>query len=270
MQKGNYCDAVQISEGEGIENCAEDKRGYGQNRELIGIAQGDNEQEAMKACELLIENNYGLVRSIALRFRERGMELEDLMQIGTIGLLKAIRSFDLERGTCFSTYAVPMIFGEIRRALRDDGPIKVGRYYKKLGIQLIRVRNDIINNEGREPHVKELAQAVGVSAEEAAMALDAMVPPSSLSDFVYGEEEGAVLEDILADTDSIDENQRFFDRMALREAIAKMSEQWQKILLLRYFRNKTQQQVADILGLSQVKVSREEKKIVAFLQNEMR
>ncbi len=270
MQKGNYCDAVQISEGEGIETCGAEKRDYGQNRELIEIAQGDNEQQAMKASELLIENNYGLVRSIALRFRERGMEFEDLMQIGTIGLLKAIRSFDLERGTCFSTYAVPMIFGEIRRALRDDGPIKVGRYYKKLGVELIRARNDIINKEGREPHVKELAQAVGVSAEEAAMALDAMAPPSSLSDFVYGEEEGAVLEDMLADTDSIYENQRFFDRMALREAIGKMSEQWQKILLLRYFRNKTQQQVAEILGLSQVKVSREEKKIVAFLQNEMR
>ena len=228
MQKGNYCDAVQISEGEGIERRIAEKRDYGQNRGLIEIAQSDNEHDAMKASELLIENNYGLVRSIALRF------------------------------------------GEIRRALRDDGPIKVGRYYKKLGVELIRARNEIINNEGREPHVKELAQAVGVSAEEAAMALDAMVPPSSLSDFVYGEDEGAVLEDMLADTDSIDENQRFFDRMALREAIVKMSDQWQKILLLRYFRNKTQQEVADILGLSQVKVSREEKKIMTFLQKEMR
>ena len=102
------------------------------------------------------------------------------------------------------------------------------------------------------------------------MALDAMTPPSSLSDFVYGEEDGTVLEDTLADVDSIEANERFFDRMALRQAIKKMPVQWQKIVLLRYFRNKTQQQVADVLGLSQVKISREEKKIVSFLQNEMK
>ena len=204
-----------------------------------------------------------------MRFRERGMDMEDLMQIGTIGLLKAIRSFDLERGTCFSTYAVPMIFGEIRRALRDEGPVKVGRYYKKLGLDLMRAKNEIIGKEGREPHVRELAEIVGVSPEEAAMAIDAMSPPTSLSDLVYGDDDGAVLEDRLADPDSLEENKRFLDRMALREAIEKMPQEWQKIILLRYFRNKTQQQVADCLGLSQVKVSREEKKIVAFLQKEM-
>lgn len=270
MQKGNYCNAVQVSEDEGIRISSSEKRNYERNIELIEIAQRGEQTESMRASEMLIENNQGLVRSIALRFRDRGMDFEDLMQIGTIGLLKAIRSFDMDRGTCFSTYAVPMIFGEIRRSLRDDGPIKVGRYYKKLGVELIKARNDILSREGREPHIRELAQKVGVSAEEAAMALDAMAPPSSLSDFVYGEEEGAVLEDMLADTDSIEENQRFFDRMALREAISKMSEQWQKIILLRYFRNKTQQQVADILGLSQVKVSREEKKIISFLQSEMK
>lgn len=268
MQKGNYCDAIQVSEGEGIRE-APDKNSYDRNKELIEIAQraGGDEEEATAR---LIELNRGLVRSIAIRFRERGLDMEDLMQIGTIGLLKAIRSFDLGRGTCFSTYAVPMIFGEIRRALRDEGPIKVGRYYKKLGVELVRARNAILCAEGREPHIRELAEAVGVSAEEAAMALDAMTPPTSLSDFVYGEDEGTVIEDILADTDSLDANERFFESMALKEAISKMPAQWQRILLLRYFRGKTQQQVADALGLSQVKVSREEKKIVAFLQNEMK
>ncbi len=264
MQKGNYCDAVQISEGERINGK------YIANRELIECAQRGEEGEAMRATEELIVINRGLVRSIALRFRERGMDMEDIMQIGTIGLIKAIRSFELERGTCFSTYAVPMIFGEIRRALRDEGPIKVGRYYKKLGIELMRARNSILEREGREPRVRELAEIVGVSAEEAAMAIDAMSPPASLSDLAYGDEDGALLEDTIADADSLEENSRFFDRMALRQAIAKMPLQWQKIVLLRYFRNKTQQQVADALGLSQVKVSREEKKIVAFLQNEMK
>ena len=268
MQKGNYCDAVQVPEDERVERAAE--KGYEANRALIEMAQGDNGEAAERATVELLELNRGLVRSIAIRFRERGMEMDDLLQIGTIGLLKAVRSFDLDRGTCFSTYAVPMIFGEIRRALRDEGPIKVGRYYKRLGVELIRARNAIMSAEGREPHVRELAEAVGVSAEEAAMALDAMMPPASLSDLVYGVDEGTVLEDVLADRDSLQANERLFESMALRDAIDKMPQQWQKILLLRYFRNKTQQQVADALGLSQVKVSREEKKIVAFLQNEMK
>ncbi len=271
MQKGNYGNAVQVFEKTGmIQSVSEEKSEFADNIELISIAQGDDEAAAMCATERLLNINKGLVRSIALRFRERGVDMEDLMQIGTIGLLKAVRSFDIQRGTCFSTYAVPMIFGEIRRTMRDEGPIKVGRYYKKLGIELMRARNTILENEGREPRVSELACIVGVSAEDAAMALDAMAPPTSLSDFVCGDEDGRVLEDTIADVDSLDANERFFDRMALKEAILKMSEQWQKILMLRYFRNKTQQQVADILGLSQVKVSREEKKIVAFLQRELK
>ena len=270
MQKGNYCDAVQVFEKTGMIREEIENKKYIDNTELVRIAQGGDESEAMRATEKLLVINRGLVRTIVLRFRDRGMDIEDLMQIGTIGLLKAVRSFDLERGTCFSTYAVPMIFGEIRRALRDEGPIKVGRYYKKLGIELIRARNEIINEEGREPHISRLALELGVPIEEAAMALDAMVPPASLSELVYGDDDGTVLEDILADTESLEENERFLDRMALKDAISKMPLQWQKIVLLRYFRNKTQQQVADVLGLSQVKVSREEKKIVAFLQNEMK
>ena len=269
MQKGNDCNALQIFENEGIEHSVTPQKSYSDNRELIAIAQSEDSETSMRATEQLLEVNKGLVRSIALRFRERGMDMEDVMQIGTIGLIKAVRSFDLERGTCFSTYAVPMIFGEIRRALRDDGLIKISRQYKKWGVELVRVKNRIISEEGREPHISELAEEVGISAEEAAMALDSMVPPVSLSDFIYGEEEGTVLEDVLADTDSLEANERFFDRLALHDAIAKMPDMWQKILLLRYFRDKTQQQVADALGLSQVKVSREEKKIVAFLRKEL-
>ena len=268
MQKGNYCNAVQVSSGE-INKSTEESKSFEFNKELIEIAQSDSALDAERATEELIKLNRGLVRSIAIRFRDRGMELDDLMQIGTIGLLKAIRSFDLERGTCFSTYAVPMIFGEIRRALRDDGPIKVGRYYKKLGVELMREKNRIAEGEGREAHLRELAECVGVSVEEAAMALDAMAPISSLSDYVYGEEDGTVLEDTLADVGSAEETQRLLERMTLGAAISKMPRDWQRIVLLRYFREKTQQQVADIMGLSQVKVSREEKKIMAFLQKEM-
>ena len=265
MQKGNDGNALQALEEQNVEESS----AYAKNRELIILAQGDDEGEAMSATEELVLLNSGLVRSIALRFRDRGLDFEDILQIGTIGLIKAIRSFDLERGTVFSTYAVPMIFGEIRRTLRDDGMIKVGRYYKTLGVRLMRAKNELTLQYGEDVPISRIADAVGVSVEEAAAALDAMATPLSFSDFVYGEEDGTLLEDTIADKEGIEYNKRFFDRMALREAIAKMDVMWQKIVILRFFRNRTQQQVADLLGLSQVKVSREEKKIMDFLRREL-
>ena len=134
----------------------------------------------------------------------------------------------------------------------------------------MRARSTICEREGREPSVRELADAVGVSLEEAAISLDAMSPIASLSDLVYGEDDGTALEDTLADSDSLDENERLFDTLALREAIAEMPNEWQRIIALRYYRNKTQQEVGRALGLSQVKVSREEKKIVEFLRERMK
>lgn len=262
MQKGNDGNTLQALEEQRVS-------AYSKNHELISLAQGKDEEASMRALEELVTLNSGLVRSIALRFRDRGEDFEDLIQIGTIGLIKAVRSFDLERGTLFSTYAVPMIFGEIRKTLRDEGIIKVGRYYKTLGAKLVRARNELSMIYGEEVGISLIADSVGVSVEEAAIALDAMSAPLSLSDFVYGEEDGTVLEDTLADKDSLEYNKKFFDRMALREAIGKMNDLWQKILVLRFFRNRTQQQVADALGLSQVKVSREEKKIMEFLRREL-
>ncbi len=252
-----------------VKNTAPRRSGYEVNAELISLIQGDDAGAAEAAAEELIKLNTPLVRSIALRFRERGVEQEDLMQIGTLGLLKAARSFDISRGNCFSTYAVPMIFGEIRRSLRDEGPIKVSRYYKRIAAELMRARHELLMTMGKEPRLGQLAETVGISVEEAAAALDAMAPPLSFSDFVYGEEDGTPLEDTLADADSLDANERFFTKMALQEAIDGMEPMWQRILLLRYFKNMTQQQVADLLGLSQVKISREEKKIVAFLREKM-
>ncbi len=242
----------------------ERNKNFDKNKELIERAQSGDE----KATEELIISNTGLVRSIALRFRDRGLEYEDLMQIGTIGMLKAIRSFDLERGTVFSTYAVPLIIGEIRRYLRDDGIIKVSRSYKKLGVQLLKAKNDIMANEGREPHIDELAGVCGVSVSEAAVALDSITPVSSLSDCVYGED-GMTLEGTIADDDSTTEMERLCENIALSQAISKMQPLWRKIVLLRYYRDYTQQQTAEVLGLSQVKISREEKKIFAFLRDEL-
>ncbi len=242
---------------------------YADNRRLIRLAQSGDACEAEHAAEELIRLNTGLVRSIALRFRDRGVDFEDLMQIGTIGILKAIRSFDLERGTCFSTYAVPLIFGELRRHMRDEGPVKIGRYYKKLGVALMNAKNRILLEEGREPRISELAEICQVSSEEAAMALDAMSPMVSLSENVFGEEDGVELGNLLPDEDSSSEIERLCDRLALGQAIAKMPDTWQKIITLRFYRNLTQQQTADRLGLTQVKVSREEKKILEFLRGEM-
>lgn len=235
---------------------------YACNPQLVARAQAGDEAAAAQ----LIQLNGGLVRSIALRFRDRGTELEDLIQIGTLGMLKAMRSFEPERGNAFSTYAVPLIIGEIRRHLRDDGMIKVGRGYKRLGMLLMRERNRIVSGEGREPGIRELAEACGVSPEEAAVALDALTPVSSLSDTVYGDE-GVTLESVVSD--GTEELEQLSDRIALRQSIAKMQPLWRRIVLLRYYRNMTQQQTADSLGLSQVKVSREEKKILAFLRSEL-
>ncbi len=250
-------------------DAVEENKDYGGNRALIEIAQDGTTEEREAATAELLRINTGLLRSVAMRFRERGVELEDLMQIATIGMIKAIRCFDRERGTCFSTYAVPLIFGELRRHMRDEGPIKVGRYYKKLGAELMNAKHRILTEEGREPRISELAERCDVSPEEAAMALEAMSPLVSLSDYAFGEEEGVELEAILPDEESSAEIDRLCDRIALGQAVAKMPTQWQRIVMLRYYRNQTQQQTADALGLSQVKVSREEKKILEFLRGEM-
>lgn len=241
---------------------AEGSNRYAANTELIRRA-GEGDEDAMTA---LVINNMGLVRSLAHRFRDRGTDMEDLIQIGTIGMIKAIRSFDVDRGTAFSTYAVPLIVGEIRRHLRDDGMIKVSRCYKKMGVALMRAQNRILTEEGRDATIGELAEEAGVSPEEAAVALDAISPVSSLSDTIYGDE-GMTLEGTLADDD--DEIEKMQDKIALGQAISRMQPLWQKIVLLRYYRDMTQQQVADALGLSQVKVSREEKKIMAFLREQL-
>lgn len=237
---------------------------YLRNRELILLAQSGDE----RASETLVIENTALVKSIALKFKDRGTELEDLMQIGTIGMLKAIRSFDIERGTAFSTYAVPLIVGEIRRHLRDDGLIRVSRSYKRTGIIIMREKNRIMTEEGREAGVAELAALAGVTPEEAAIAIDAVSPVASLSDSVFGED-SKTYDATIPDRASADELENLQDRITLTQAINKMPPDWRKIVLLRYYRNMTQQQVANLMGLSQVKVSREEKKIMTFLRGEM-
>ena len=237
---------------------------FAQNIALITRAQSGDEA----AMEKLVMDNMGLVRTVAVKFRDRGTEFEDLMQIGTMGMIKAIHSFDTSRGTAFSTYAVPLIVGEIRRHLRDDGLIRVSRGTRHTGMLLMRERARIATEEGREATVSELAEAVGVTVEDAAMALEAMSPVSSLSDNAFGED-SPELGAVIPDRADADEMARQVDRIALAQVIEQLPPTWKKIILLRYYRDMTQQQVADLMGLTQVKVSREEKKIMAFMRERL-
>ncbi len=232
---------------------------YADNQHYLKLA-SDGDEEAIAH---LMEVNGGLVRGLASRFRGRGTEFEDLVQIGNIGMLKAIRSFDPERGTAFSTYAVPLIIGEIRRHLRDDGLIKVGRKQKQLGASILRARELLTAQTGREPHIDELAEHLGVTAAEAALSLDAISPVHSISEALGDEEDTFSLEKVIAAEDMIEKRT---NQIALKESIDSLPPLWKKIVILRYFRELSQQQVADELGLTQVKVSREEKKIFAALK----
>ena len=213
----------------------------------------------------LVQRNSGLVNGIAHRFKGRGVEFEDLVQIGTIGMIKAIRSFDLSRGNAFSTYAVPLIIGEIRRFLRDDGIVKVSRIQKRTGAALMHAREQYIAEHGVEPRLGELAKIVGVFPEEAASALDSASPVRSLSESI-GDDDFS-LEDVIPSSD--DELGKMLEKVALRETIGTLPPLWKKIILLRYFRDYSQQQTADALGLTQVKISREEKKIFTKLRENL-
>lgn len=259
-------DNTPVTLGNGVspnKNAAPDPR-FAHNIALIERAQAGDEA----AMERLVVDNMGLVRSVAVKFRDRGTEFEDLMQIGTLGMIKAVHSFDCGRGTAFSTYAVPLIVGEIRRHLRDDGLIRVSRGTRHTGMLLMRERARIAAEEGRDATVGELAAAVGVSVEDAAIALEAMTPVSSLSDNAYGED-SPELGAVIPDRDEADDMARRVDRIALGQVIETLPPMWKKIILLRYYRDMTQQQVADRLGLTQVKVSREEKKIMAYMREKL-
>ncbi|MBQ4602277.1 MAG: SigB/SigF/SigG family RNA polymerase sigma factor [Clostridia bacterium] len=215
------------------------------------------------ALEELINENMGLIKSVTLRFLGRGAETEDLIQIGAIGMIKAARSFDFSYNTEFSTYAVPLIIGEIRRFLRDDGQIKVSRSIKRQGVAVMRKSEELTRTLGREPTVGELARECEMSPEEVTYVLEAVSPVHSLHEAVGGDNT-LTLESVISDKENAIE--RLTDRIALGEAIATLDETSRKILHLRYIKELSQQQTGNILGLSQVKVSREEKKIMQKLK----
>ena len=224
--------------------------------ELLEAAQrGDRE-----ACEEMIRENAGLIWSIVRRYYGRGVEPEDLYQLGCMGFLKAIRGFDLQYGTQFSTYAVPKIAGEIRRFLRDDGAVKVGRGLREQAAQILGTRERLLHEQGREPTISELSEETGLSAEEIAAAELAVAAPESLQQETA---EGLTLESSLHDGSTEED---LVERIALRSAIDTLPDQEKKTLLLRFFKGLTQAQTARILQVSQVQVSRLERRALEKLR----
>ena len=230
-----------------------------ETRALLAKAhQGDK-----SAREQLVLDNMGLVWSIVRRFCGRGCESEDLFQIGCIGLIKAIDKFDLAFDVCFSTYAVPMITGEIRRFLRDDGVIRVSRTIKELGGRVKGAREQLSFRLGREPTIEEIARELGVSQEEVAASLEAGAQVESLYQTPGRDGEGgSCLLDRMEDMGRSGEQEQLLNRMVLEELIGQLEEKEKEIIVRRYFENQTQTQVAQTLGVSQVQISRLEKKIL--------
>ena len=225
--------------------------------EYIRLAQQGN-KEAQTA---LVTENSGLIWSVAKRFLGRGTEADDLYQLGCLGFLKAVEGFDLEYGTQFSTYAVPKIAGEIRRFLRDDGAVKVSRTLKEQSATIKATRNRLASALGREPTVQEISRQTGITPEQIALAETATAATESIQRETG--EDGFCLEDILTDTQS---EETMVEKIALRQAIGKLPERERMVIELRYFHSLTQDRVSKVLGVSQVQVSRIEKKALAALR----
>lgn len=225
--------------------------------EMIACAQAGD----MDAKELLVKENAGLIWSVARRFTGRGVESDDLYQLGCLGFLKAVDGFDSSFGTQFSTYAVPKIAGEIRRFLRDDGAVKVSRSIKEQAAQISVKRNMLIGLLGRDPTLTELSEQTGFSPEEIAVVETAMSAVESIHQ--SSGEDGFSLESVLTDTES---EETMIEKMALRQAINCLPDREKNVIHLRYYHGLTQERIAKILAVSQVQISRIEKKAIARLK----
>ena len=230
-----------------------------EQKELLAAARAGDQE----ACQEIIRTNDRLIWSIVQRYSGRGVELEDLFQLGCIGFLKAIQGFDPEYGTCFSTYAVPKIAGEIRRFLRDDGAVKVSRSVKEQAGKLYTVRERLRISLGREPTVGELAEETGMEIEDIASIETATAQVASLQAETG---EGLTLESALGDTGM---EESLVEQIALRDAIASLPEREQMVIVLRYYRGFTQERTARVAGVSQVQISRIERKAVQHLREKL-
>lgn len=230
--------------------------------ELIKKAQSGDEF----AKETLVKENSPLIKSVIRWFKDKGVENDDLFQLGCLGFLKAINNFDCSFNCKFSTYVVPMVVGEIKRFMRDDGAIKVSRAIKGLNVKINKWTNSFYGLEGRSPTIAEVAEHFKISEQEVVMAMDsAKMPVSLYTPFDDGEEEGLTIIDRFDSQD----NEDFVDRFALKDVIDKLDERDRSIILMRYFHDKTQSEIAKRLGVSQVQVSRLENKILEGLKKKL-
>lgn len=237
---------------------------YDDNRKLIKYAKEGNKE----ALDKLIENNLPLVSAISRKFLNRGYEYDDIFQIGCMGLVKAVNNFESKYNVKFSTYAVPMIMGEIKRFLRDDGLIKVSRSVKNTARQLHYDREKLVKKLNREPTIEELSKFSGVSTEEIVFATESTVNTQYLYDVVHQDDGSPVL---LIDkiSKTVDEDTDVIDKIVLKEAINNLDPKSRQIIILRYFKDKTQIQVAKMLGISQVQVSRIEKRVLKVMKEKL-
>lgn len=229
---------------------------------LERVHQGDK-----AARDHLFEKNTGLIYSVAKRFLGRGTDLEDLFQIGSIGLLKALDRFDPSFDVQFSSYAVPMIAGEIRRFLRDNGIVKIGRSVKERQYQIYQVKKSVEAQSGREATVQELAEKLNCTSEEIVFALESQVEVESLQKIIYqGEGSEIALEERVADVNCGQE--KLLDRIFVEQLMGELGEKEQQLIQMRYYQNMTQTEISKILGVSQVQVSRMEKRILRRLKKQ--
>ncbi len=235
-------------------------------RELFVQLQTNNERAAR---EKLVNGNLRLVLSVIQRFNNRGEYVDDLFQVGCIGLMKAIDNFDLSQNVKFSTYAVPMIIGEIRRYLRDNNPIRVSRSLRDIAYKALQVRDSLTNQNSREPTIYEISEALNVPKEDVVFALDAIQDPVSLFEPIYhdGGDPIYVMDQI---SDDRNKDISWIEGIALREAMRKLNDREKMILSMRFFDGKTQMEVADEIGISQAQVSRLEKSAISQMQKHVK
>ncbi len=223
--------------------------------DIIKAQKGDE-----NIMEKLIEKNKGLIWSIIRRFKDRGVEVDDLYQIGVLGFIKSIKKFDTTFDVKLSTYAVPYIMGEIKRHIRDDGPIKVSRSIKDLGKKVIQLQREYLKKTGQDISIIQVAKKLKVSKEEVALALDSFNPVESIYVNTTEQNDGPTLLDTLSS--NIDEQSEIVNRLSLKQLIDNLNEEEKKIIMLRYYKGRTQTEVAKILKTSQVQISRIEKKVL--------
>ncbi len=236
-----------------------------ENAVLIKKAQAGEKE----AREVLIEQNLGLVHHIVKRFLGRGYEAEDLFQIGVIGLMKSIDKFNMTYDVKFSTYAVPLITGEIKRFIRDDGMVKVSRTLKENGMRIKYARERLSNRLNREPTLEEIAEEAALSREEAVLALEANIQVESIYKSVYQNDGNEIfMVDQLKD-DKRNEQEEVLNHLVIEQLLSTLEKEEQTLIILRYYHDKTQNEVAKVLGISQVQVSRLEKKILLKMREKI-